>query len=175
MKNNRINPKGLNINASNSSGKGSENKKLSPYHYVYVSKQWRYAREKVLNENPICEDCEAKGRVTEATSVNHIVPLRRIIEAGKPIATLTKKEKQLVFGYENLEALCHRCHGKKEMEMVKHEKAESKMELERIENEKRHEQQQRLKEKNDRGHRRDRFKHKIYTDENGKGVYLEIF
>jgi|SRR5690606_29362443 len=38
--------------------------------------RWQKARERWLKRNPLCEACKAKGRVTEATVVDHIVPHR---------------------------------------------------------------------------------------------------
>ena len=171
MKSNRIESKGLNVNVGSSDQKKN---KLSPYHYIYVSKQWRYARRMVMDSEPLCECCQSKGIVNEAESVNHIIPLRQVIPAGKPISEFNKKEKDLVFGYSNLESLCSVCHGKKEMEMIKNEKAEAKMELDRIEEEKKLEAKKKLKEKNDRALRRDNFKYTVGVNENGTPIKISI-
>lgn len=32
-------------------------------------------RKQILDGQPLCVDCQAKGRVTEATEIDHIVPL----------------------------------------------------------------------------------------------------
>lgn len=38
--------------------------------------RWQQARERFLFANPLCVYCKAKGRVTAATVVDHIVPHR---------------------------------------------------------------------------------------------------
>jgi len=39
--------------------------------YTYT---WRKARKRYLAANPLCRECEAEGRVTPATEVDHIIP-----------------------------------------------------------------------------------------------------
>jgi 5-methylcytosine-specific restriction protein A len=39
-------------------------------------RQWQLLRQVVLNEEPVCRRCMARGRVTAATVVDHIRPLR---------------------------------------------------------------------------------------------------
>jgi 5-methylcytosine-specific restriction protein A len=50
----------------------------------------------VLNENPLCEDCEANGRATPATELHHKVKIRH-----DPTRRLDR---------ENTVPLCDPCH-----------------------------------------------------------------
>ena len=59
--------------------------------------RWRRIRRMHLCANPLCEDCRAQGRVTPATEVHHVVPLR---DGG-------------THGETNLRALCKSCHSKR--------------------------------------------------------------
>lgn len=64
----------------------------------YQSPAWRALRAKVLNDYPLCAECEKRGLVVEAKVVDHIIP---IVKGG---AALDES---------NLQPLCHRCHNKK--------------------------------------------------------------
>ena len=48
-----------------------------------------------LQANPVCEECLRRGLVTEATVVDHIVPIN---EGGAPL------------DMSNLQSLCAKCH-----------------------------------------------------------------
>lgn len=50
-----------------------------------------------LRREPLCRECWVHGRVTEATQVDHIVPLA---EGGTNDP-------------DNLQSLCHSCHSRK--------------------------------------------------------------
>ncbi len=39
-------------------------------------RQWRLASQGFLVEHPLCVDCQAEGRVTAATDVDHQIPHR---------------------------------------------------------------------------------------------------
>ncbi len=54
-------------------------------------------RERILTERPLCVHCEAQGRVSEATEVDHIVPLWK--GGGEHDG--------------NMQPLCHACHAAK--------------------------------------------------------------
>ena len=54
-------------------------------------------RKQVFDEQPICVACKAKGRVTVATQVDHIVPLFKGGEDGP----------------RNMQGLCQPCHQSK--------------------------------------------------------------
>jgi len=59
-------------------------------------RNWRKIRLAFLSKNPICELCQADGRLTPANTVHH---KRKIADGGNNT-------------YENLQALCNRCHSK---------------------------------------------------------------
>ena len=61
--------------------------------------RWRKVRERFLMEHPLCVECLKEGRITPATDVDHIVPHK-----GNP---------DLFWDYDNLQALCHKCHSRK--------------------------------------------------------------
>ena len=54
-------------------------------------------RHRILSRDPLCVECERKGRVTLATEVDHRIPLAQ----GGTDAD------------ENLQGLCHDCHAAK--------------------------------------------------------------
>lgn len=64
----------------------------------YQSTAWRRLRAKVLQEQPLCVECQKRGVISEAKVVDHIIP---IVKGG---AALDES---------NLQPLCHRCHNKK--------------------------------------------------------------
>lgn len=65
----------------------------------YSGTAWRKARDLMLSREPFCRICAATGRVTTATEVDHIVPLRRARESA--------------FDAANLQPLCAVCHARK--------------------------------------------------------------
>jgi 5-methylcytosine-specific restriction protein A len=58
---------------------------------------WQRLRAWKLREEPLCRHCRKRGRITPATQVDHILPLRR----GGTNDT------------SNLQSLCHSCHSRK--------------------------------------------------------------
>ena len=46
----------------------------SAYRMWYQQKVWKLAREMQLGKEPLCEWCAARGVVTPATVVNHVIP-----------------------------------------------------------------------------------------------------
>ena len=64
----------------------------------YTSKEWKHLRQNFLIENPFCEECRKNGRLTKATVVDHIIPIKQ----GGP-----------ALDENNLQALCASCHGSK--------------------------------------------------------------
>ena len=63
---------------------------------IYGSREWKKIRARFLAAHPLCEQCRKEGRLTAATEVHHILPLRR----GGTHAD------------ENLMALCKPCHSR---------------------------------------------------------------
>jgi 5-methylcytosine-specific restriction protein A len=63
---------------------------------MYASGEWKKIRTRFLELHPLCERCRQEGRLTKATEVHHILPLRH---GG------THDEK-------NLMALCKPCHSR---------------------------------------------------------------
>lgn len=57
---------------------------------------WRRLREHMLRAEPLCRMCQALGRLTPATVVDHIVPIREA------------PERRL--DQSNLQCLCKGCH-----------------------------------------------------------------
>ena len=47
---------------------------LNPLRYLYNGKRWHAIRTRVLAEHPLCQRCQAKGKVVPATVCNHLVP-----------------------------------------------------------------------------------------------------
>lgn len=72
---------------------------------LYDSTFWRGSgarqglREMYLGEHPLCVICRSKGFVVSATVVDHIEPHRG--------------DWNLFSDWDNLQALCDRCHGRK--------------------------------------------------------------
>ena len=64
----------------------------------YNSTKWKRLRKQKLNKNPLCEMCEKEGRVTPATVIDHIKPIR---QGGAPL------------DINNLMSLFRSCHAKK--------------------------------------------------------------
>lgn len=61
--------------------------------------KWQRARLGFLFKNPICETCKAKGIVTEATVVDHVIPHRG--------------DQKLFWDTSNWSAKCKPCHSEK--------------------------------------------------------------
>lgn len=51
-----------------------------------------------LEQQPMCEECERRGRLTPAQMVDHIVPINK---GGAPL------------DMDNLQSLCNACHARK--------------------------------------------------------------
>ena len=80
--------------------------------------KWLRLRRAKLTSNPICERCQAEGRITPSREVHHVTP----VEDG-----LTARDKQtLMYDSNNLQALCHDCHVKTHTEIGRCGKAHAK-------------------------------------------------
>lgn len=67
----------------------------------YTSRAWRRCREGFLqSRGGLCENCMKRGLVEPATQIHHKIPIS-IDNLGDPSITLN---------YDNLMALCDRCH-----------------------------------------------------------------
>ena len=60
--------------------------------------RWRKVRDRKLKVEPLCEPCQANGRTTAASEVDHIVPLN---DGGARLA------------WRNLQSICRECHASK--------------------------------------------------------------
>lgn len=69
---------------------------------LYNTARWRKMRQAKLMQNPLCERCEEKGIVTQATQVHHITP----ISNGESELMM----KDLAYNFDNLQSLCDKCH-----------------------------------------------------------------
>lgn len=67
----------------------------------YQSPEWRAVRRRKLDQNPLCEECLKHNKVTKATMVDHIVPIKQGGEA---------------FNMNNLQSLCNECHSRKSVQ-----------------------------------------------------------
>ena len=61
--------------------------------------QWKKIRAMFLKENPLCVECNRKGKLTPANVVDHIIP--------------HKGDKDIFWDYNNYAALCKPCHDSK--------------------------------------------------------------
>lgn len=61
--------------------------------------RWKRLSERVRQQRPLCEDCEAQGRTRPATQVHHVETIE------------DAPHKRLDVG--NLVALCEECHAKR--------------------------------------------------------------
>lgn len=68
------------------------------YQNVYQSKAWRNLRALKFANNPLCELCLLKGKVTQTEEVHHIIPF--------------DVNPDLAYDYDNLMSLCSECHSK---------------------------------------------------------------
>lgn len=59
-------------------------------------RNWQKVREIRLKVEPLCRFCQKMGKITEATTVDHIIPVR--------------KDPSLRLDLENTQSLCESCH-----------------------------------------------------------------
>jgi 5-methylcytosine-specific restriction endonuclease McrA len=72
------------------------------YQDIYQDKRWKTIRQAKFEENPLCELCEAAGRVTQTEEVHH----KRPFQTG----TTPEEIEILAFDWDNLQSLCTPCH-----------------------------------------------------------------
>jgi 5-methylcytosine-specific restriction enzyme A len=68
----------------------------APHHELYGKIRWKRLRRLQMAEFPLCRMCEAAGRTTPATLVDHITP--------------AKDDVELFFDMNNLQSICRPCH-----------------------------------------------------------------
>lgn len=84
------------------------------YQRLLNSKRWKELRAWKLQQNPLCEMCQAEGYVRAAVDVHHIIPVES--------AHTLQEMEQLAFDPSNLKALCIPCHVKTHKDMGKNKK-----------------------------------------------------
>ena len=84
------------------------------YQKLLNSKRWKQLRMWKLAQNPLCEMCEAEGKVKSAIDVHHKTP----VESAKT----PQEMEQLCFNPNNLQSLCISCHVKIHKDMGKNKK-----------------------------------------------------
>jgi 5-methylcytosine-specific restriction protein A len=80
------------------------------YQEIYQDKRWRRLRAAKLRANPLCERCEARGRVTPTEEVHHKIPFDQ--------GTTAEEIEELAFDWDNLMSVCDPCHNE-EHEKIK--------------------------------------------------------
>ena len=85
----------------------------------YQSHRWRKLRQKIFErDSGLCAECGRKGYTTEAELIHHI----------KPWASAKGKERErLKWAEDNLEPVCHKCHGYLHRQLYRANKEASKI------------------------------------------------
>lgn len=81
--------------------------------HVYSTTRWQRVRKAYFMEHPLCERCLAEGsegRTKETEEIHHIIPLKT---CNGDLNYLL----QLAFDYDNLMAVCQKCHEEIHAEM----------------------------------------------------------
>ena len=84
------------------------------YQRLLNTKRWKELRAWKLQQNPLCEMCQAEGYVRAAVDVHHIRP----VESAHSVSEM----EQLCYDPGNLMSLCIPCHVKVHKEMGKNKK-----------------------------------------------------
>ena len=71
---------------------------------VYQSLLWRRLRSAKLMEQPLCEVCDAEGRIRYGDHVHHI---RSFVGISDPV-----KRDAVAYDLANLMTVCETCHGR---------------------------------------------------------------
>lgn len=74
------------------------------YRQLIHTTKWLQLRKAKLSTNPLCEYCQAEGRIEAATEVHHVRPVEEAITYAD--------KRQRMYDINNLQALCHDCHVK---------------------------------------------------------------
>ncbi len=92
----------------------TEMAKNEDYNRLIRSSRWKRLRARKLTRNPLCEDCEERGRTALATEVHHVRPVEDA--AGR------REMESLMFDPHNLRSLCHDCHIRTHTELGRNSK-----------------------------------------------------
>lgn len=75
------------------------------YQHLLNSKRWKAIRQEYLRAHPLCERCQADGKIVSAMDVHHIIP----VESGRTLNEMVRLCYNME-GTNNLQALCVPCH-----------------------------------------------------------------
>lgn len=78
---------------------------------IYQDPRWKRLRASKIQDNPLCECCEAKGIVTQTQEVHHKKPW----ETG----ATPEEQEELAFDYNNLLSVCTPCHKEEDRKIKK--------------------------------------------------------
>lgn len=87
------------------------------YRKLIHTRKWRALRKEKLTNTIWCEDCRDNGVQTLATEVHHVTPVMS--------SDLPSRMAELAYDYNNLRALCHRCHCRRHSLPWKDKKAQA--------------------------------------------------
>lgn len=77
---------------------------------VYGKKAWRKCRDAYAKSvGGLCERCKSKGIITAGVIVHH----------KKHLNEHNKEDASVVYGYDNLELLCMKCHNEEHLKRKK--------------------------------------------------------
>lgn len=72
------------------------------YQRLINTSQWLRLRRDTLTAHPLCQRCQAEGKITAATEVHHVRPVEEAINYAE--------KRRRMYDLANLRALCHDCH-----------------------------------------------------------------
>lgn len=100
----------------------SDRRYTNSYDSFYHSSEWQAVRQQVLErDHYICQVCKRAGRITPATTVHHIVPLRMDYSRRLDLS--------------NLETICKACHNAEHRERTQSlKKKKTKIKIEKDKN-----------------------------------------
>lgn len=93
------------------------------YNRLIHTTRWLRLRRDRLMRHPVCQRCEAEGRLAPSTEVHHVWPVEDGLGQGE--------KERLMFDPHNLQALCHECHIKAHTELGRSGKAHAKRRADR--------------------------------------------
>ena len=68
----------------------------------YQSREWNNLRQSKLMQQPLCEECLMRDKITIATAVHHRIPFSRGVDE--------QQQWELFLDFDNLESICNECH-----------------------------------------------------------------